>query len=167
MMDPAICVTYDQSVDDEGFNKLVLECKTSFEHAMDDDFNTPEAIASLFEFTNAVNKYLEEHSQISKDAVRKALEVFLSIGNVLTLFQEKLSIDDKFILETLREILKKYDQSSGDLDSVETIMNCLIEIRETARKERQWVIADSIRDDLSCLGFEIQDTAEKTVWRKR
>ena len=167
MSDPAVCVTYDRFTDDEGFISLIQTCKSSFEKAMDDDFNTPEAIAVLFEFTNAANKYLETHPKISMDAARKTLDIFLSLGNVLTLFQEKPSKDEDSLLEPLKDVLKKYDQSDENLDSVDDIMNRLIKIRQNARNDKRWDIADGIRDDLSCLGFEIQDTTDKTVWRKR
>jgi len=167
MSDPAVCVTYDKSMEDEGFISIIQSCKSSFEKAMDDDFNTPEAIAVLFEFTNAANKYLEEHEKISMDAARKTLDIFLRLGNVLTLFQEKPSKNEGSILEPLIEVLRKYDQTGENLDSVDDIMNRLIEIRQNARNDKKWDIADGIRDALSCLGFEIQDTTDKTVWRKR
>jgi len=167
LMDPTICMTYDHSNDDAEYKKIVETCNKSFEYAMDDDFNTPEAIAVLFEFVNASNKFLEDHPNITMDAARNAHHTFVSLGKVLTLFQDKRKDDDGAVIEPLREIMKKYDPNAVDQNSVDDIMERLLEIRKNARREKQWNVADSIRDDLSCLGFEIQDTAEKTFWRKR
>jgi cysteinyl-tRNA synthetase len=166
LIDHTVCSSFEPSNNDE-FKEIIETFKNSFEQAMDDDFNTPEAIAVIFEFVNNTNKYLENNPKISMNLVRDALQTYLSLANILTIFQEKQHEDDETIIKPLQELLKKYDQDVKNLGSIAEIMNRLIEIRQLARNEKQWNIADSIRDELLCLGFEIQDTSDKTVWRKR
>ncbi len=143
-----------------------------FETAMDDDFNTPQAIAALFEFVNDSNRFLDSHSTATQELMSYALETLLSIGQVLTLFQgdhaQETQITDKTVVTHLRRLLEKYNpELSVDTLDAEEILDSLLQVREQARTNKNWKVADSIRDALSELGFEIQDTDEGPVWRKK
>jgi len=140
--------------------------KSDFESAMDDDFNTPQAIAVIYEFVNKSNKYLEDSSDGS--LCKYALDMLVSLGNVLTLFQPKEGksddLDDSLLVD-IQKILKKVGKKTDEKD-IAKLLDLLLELREEARKNKDWDLADSIRNDLKEIGFEIQDTAEGPVWRK-
>jgi cysteinyl-tRNA synthetase len=168
LVDPTICATEQQHPEsEEEFDTIIDEFSLSFEQAMDDDFNTPEAISVIFEFANKSNRYLESHPNISVAMAQKALDTFTKLGYVITLFQDEKTSDDGSVLQALNEILKKYDPGADTLSSSEKIMDRLLQIRQQARAEKQWAVADGIRDDISCVGYEIQDTQDGPVWRKK
>ena len=144
------------------YYNAILDFRKKFEEAMDDDFNTPEAIASIFDFVKATNKYFVECEEENKNLCAYALDILAKTGNVLTLFQKK---EEKYDVKPLISIAKKYG-GKGE-GSFEEIMKEILEIRENARKDKNWKMADAIRDELSNLGFEIQDTADGPKWRKK
>jgi len=158
--------TTDECEKDSEFRNIIDELKTSFEHAMDDDFNTPEAVAVMFEFVNKTNKYLEFHPDLCCSIAKEALDTFIRLGEILTLFQGSKKDDDSNVIKSLNDVLSKYDPDFCALETVDEIMDQILLLRKKARNEKKWDVADNIRDDVSGLGFEIQDTSDGTVWRK-
>ena len=152
--------------EEEVYLMNIKDFKEKFESAMDDDFNTPEAVAVMFEFVNKTNKYLESNPELCRSIAKDALDTFILLGRILTLFQEGKKDDDGFMIKALNDILCKYDSNIGVLKNVDELMDQLLLLRKKARDEKKWDVADNIRDDISCLGFEIQDTSDGTVWRK-
>jgi cysteinyl-tRNA synthetase len=137
---------------------------------MYDDFNTPRAFASLFEFVNKNNKFFEQHPEPMPALCRHALDVLIRIGLVLTLFQDKQSINhaaDADLLPQLQSLLQSLGKTIISPVSVDALMQILLAAREDARKKRNFTTADHIRERLWQLGFEIQDTATGPVWRKK
>ena len=123
----------------------------TFRAAMDDDFNTPEAIAVLFDLANQVNRLRESDA---KAAGEKAA-VLKKLANVLGL----LEADPEAFLQ------------SGAGDAADTAgdaarIEALIEARKTAREEKNWAEADRIRDELDEMGVVLEDKDGKTVWRR-
>ncbi|MFL2941354.1 MAG: cysteine--tRNA ligase [Candidatus Poseidoniales archaeon] len=120
----------------------VTSCSGSFEDAMNDDFNTREALASLFQFSRIVNS--SNLDNMSKETHSKLIRIFESFGHkVLGLF------------------------ASNDLDSDFVFkIESLIESRDKARVAKNWVKSDSIREQLSELGIQIEDLPEGTKWRR-
>ena len=107
---------------------------------MDDDFNTADAITVLFELSKDLNTNLNINS--SKEVLSKALEVLRELGAPLGILQKS---------------------TKGSLeDEVET----LIEARQKARKERDFAMADKIRDDLKARGIILEDTPQGVRWKK-
>jgi cysteinyl-tRNA synthetase len=98
---------------------------------------------------------------------QQGLEIFAAIGNVLTLFQDEPqeSVDSSALIQ-LQKVAQQYNISVDDEKNVEQLMSLLLARREQARKEKQWDVADGIRNALQQLGFEIQDTDTGPVWRK-
>jgi cysteinyl-tRNA synthetase len=121
-----------------------------FRQAMDDDFNTPRAIAVLFELVSAANK-LTGNADFLPDAA--ALEA-LSDARVLTI--------------RLAEVLgiKLAPEPTVHDTLAPQLMNLLIRLRATARKEKNFAMADAIRNQLSEIGIVLEDTPQGTVWRK-
>ncbi len=118
-----------------------------FKQAMDDDFNTPEALAVLFDLANQVNRLREKDlsAAIQKAAVLKKL------ANVLGL------------LETDPEhFLQAGAAESSDAEKIEA----LIVARKEARENKDWAAADRIRDQLDAMGIVLEDKDGKTVWRR-
>ncbi|MEC7686914.1 MAG: DALR domain-containing protein, partial [Candidatus Thermoplasmatota archaeon] len=110
--------------------------------AMNDDFNTREAIAALFQLSRISNNY--DYSVIDNEVLNEVIEIFEVYGNgVLGLF----TVD------------------ALDLN-LESKIEQLILDRDEARKSKDWSKSDSIRDKLMSMGIEIQDTPKGTKWRK-
>jgi len=145
------------------FLEEVKKFKENFEKAMDDDFNTPKAIAELFSFIKVTNKYLKNKT-ISSEAAKKAYSTLLQLGRILTLFQEE-KIESE-IKEKLLKLAEKYEiKVEAEVDA-DTLIDKILKIRENARKNKEWSKADTIRAELTQLGVEIEDTKEGTRWRK-
>jgi cysteinyl-tRNA synthetase len=157
------------NADEKNFIKIIDDFKTEFEKAMDDDFNTPQAVSTIFEFVNKINKFLEIDYELNKSLYRYALDVLINLGNILTLFQPSLvksEISNNAISKKIKNIILKYEKDVKD-KNIEKLLDILLEIREKARNKKDWNISDSIRRELDEIGFEIQDTADGPVWRKK
>lgn len=115
--------------------------KKRFEEAMNDDFNTPEALSALFELVRETNRRIEAKT-INKKSLEKVLQTFLELGGVLGLFFE-------------REVEKLS----------EALLEILIDAREQARTSKMWAISDSIRDNLQEIGIVLEDTPKGTRWK--
>ncbi|MGD8430197.1 MAG: cysteine--tRNA ligase [Ectothiorhodospiraceae bacterium] len=121
--------------------------RTRFQGAMDDDFNTPEALAVLFDLAREVNRRREAGSP---DAASLGGEL-RNLASVLGLLQ-----DDP------EDFLK--GGGSGDLTDQE--IDDMLAQRAAARKDRDFARADRIRDELQERGIILEDTPQGTVWRR-
>ena len=129
----------DQSPDE--LLKAIESCYLDFSDAMNDDFNTREALAVLFQFSRLVNGYQLE--VLAKNLQDNILDVFVNLGGeVLGLFS-KVEVDSEF----------------------KTQIEELINQRKAARKVKDWNKSDKIRDKLMSLGVEIEDTSSGTTWK--
>lgn len=115
---------------------------TDFHAAMADDFNTPKAIAILFDLTREIHQ-LRNNQQLQK--VQQQCALLKHLGKSLGLLQE----DPELFLK-----------SGVDAQKVEM----LIAARNEARKNKLWSEADKIRDELINMGIVIEDTANGTIW---
>ena len=111
-----------------------------FEKAMDDDFNTADAIAAIFELVKYANTTATAES--SKEYLRGLLDRIVKLGDVLVL-----------ILDKKEELL------DADIEK-------LIEERQAARKAKDFARADAIRDELLEKGIILKDTREGVQWKK-
>ena len=119
----------------------------SFKQAMDDDFNTPEALAVLFDLANQVNRLREKDE---KAAIQKAA-VLKKLANVLGLLEKDA---DEFLHSAA-------GQGDDDVD-----IDALIEARNAARENKNWAEADRIRNELDAMGIVLEDKDGKTNWRR-
>lgn len=155
--------------DEKEYFKAINDFKSGFESAMDDDFNTPQAVSVIFDFINDSNRFFEKGTQPNTVLCHFALDNLLKVGNILTLFQPpKVKIDmyDDTLMEQIKKIASKYETDVKG-KTLEESMDLLLNAREEARKNKDWNKADEIRNDLDVLGFEIQDTNSGPVWRKK
>ena len=112
-----------------------------FVEAMDDDFNTAQAIAVLFELAKEINRGAEGGMHIAE-----AQYTLLKLAGVLGL------------------TLKEKTQPTSD---AEAFVSLLASIRDDLRQNRQWQLADKIRKGLADLGVTLEDTPEGTRWKYR
>ena len=121
----------------DGFNKY----REQFISAMDDDLNTADAIASIFELVRDINTNVVGKTP-SKALVEGAIAMFDELTGVLGLV---------------------YNRKTETLDSD---VEALIEARTNARKEKNWAEADRIRDQLKEMGIVLEDTAQGVKWHR-
>ncbi|MBN1487279.1 MAG: cysteine--tRNA ligase [Anaerolineae bacterium] len=118
-----------------------------FKTAMDDDFNTPQAIAVLFEFAKEVNRYLEQDIEGSRGTLTAMDKMFRDLGGqVLGIIPQRL--EEKVQSET-----------------VNGLVELLMKLRQDYRKAKDWSHADEIRDRLTELGILLEDGPDGTSWR--
>ncbi len=118
-----------------------------FIEKMDDDVNTPEAMAVLFELSHEINR-LREQDVPQAAALAQLLKQLAAVLGVLQ------HDPDWFLTQGADE------QESEQIES-------LIEQRNQARSAKDWALADQLRDQLDAMGVSIEDTAQGTLWRKR
>ncbi len=139
---------------DNGLSANIKRLADEFDDAMDDDFNTAEAIASLFKMANEINSLIE-HDKIDKNSNEKDKHQLLS--NISVLLQKAQLLG---LFETRpSEIIKD--------DMTENLIMLLIEVRNEARKQKQFAIADMIRDKLADIGIQLKDSKDGTKWERK
>jgi len=151
------------------FLNTIKEFQEEFEAAMNDDFNTPKAFASLFEFVNKTNRFFEQNQKPNPELCHLALDIYLKTGSVLTLFQSQthtLIQNDSEVTNALQKLLLTYGKTL-DTTTIDALLQSLLDARQDARTKKDYKTADDIRKNLESLGFEIQDTAHGPVWRKK
>jgi cysteinyl-tRNA synthetase len=121
----------------------------AFRREMDDDFNTPRALALIFDEVRALNRLLDEKKSQGIEAKSAALR---TICDTLGLLRAGYADAKK------QRFLKK-----GDLTIVQIEEG--INLRNQARQKKNWQEADRIREALSQHGVVLEDTAEGTVWK--
>lgn len=119
-----------------------------FEDAMDDDLNTPKAVASIFDFVKAFNKTIAENKDINVEFYQKAKE---------------------FLDKTAEGVLGIIDYSEEKSESAgldNELMELFIKLRKEAKADKNYALADKIRDELKEIGIELKDSKEGTSWNK-
>ncbi len=146
----------DLSEADREFAQAIDAAQESFTSSMDDDFNTAGAVAAIFSLSTAANTYLADHAQdISPAVVLRAADMLSELCGVLgiELEQAKNELPDG--------ILKLAHEVCGyDGDDKEDAASIILAAREEARAQKQWDIADAIRDGIGALNLVIEDTAQ-------
>ena len=122
------------SASGNGWNELdttIQTARTNFENAMDNDLNTPEALAVIFELMNVVNKNFDN---LSSDDAKKVADLMMSFDTVLGILPEK---QERTLTAEERELIDK---------------------RQAARIAKDWATADTLKAELIAKGIEIKDT---------
>jgi len=139
------------------FLQKMCEYRDRFLEAMDDDFNTGGAIGVLFELRKAIGAFIAEKTlnagETPEDAdvttLTTAMTVLKELAGILGIFQQPPEPPD-----------------AGDDEFTEHLMQLLIDVRGIARKNKQFDIADAIRDRLNELNITLEDRPEGTTWRR-
>jgi len=128
--------------------------KTAFEEAMNEDFNTAEALAVLFNLSREVNSLLNMDEEVSEGVLSK-IDSFYRVygGDVLGIITEKT--------------VQHGSDGAGAYKLEDDLIKTLIDTRNELRSSKQWELADKVRDRLSGLGIIIEDKKDKAAWRKK
>lgn len=138
----------ERGEDEEAFLAQVRDAKRRFEEAMDDDFNTPLAIAAIFDMVKAINVYVNKNESIEAAAKKEVYET------LRVLLEDVLGIKVE---------VKRAEAPRSDL--INSLMELILEIRQDMRRRKEWKISDEIRDRLQKIGFIIEDTPQGTKWK--
>ena len=114
------------------------DCRKKFRNAMDDDLNTADAIASIFDIVYLANTKLTSAS--GKEAINLCLSLIRELGDVLGLFVREKN------------------------NSLDKEVEALIKERNEARKNKDWATADAIRDKLKEMNIVLKDTPDGVKW---
>ena len=118
----------------------VAKCKDKFESAMDDDFNTADAISAIFDMVKLANS--NGNAQSSKEFIKELRENIVTLSDILGL-----------------KVVKAEELLDDDIDA-------LIKERQEARKAKDFKRADEIRDELLSKGIVLEDTREGVRWKR-
>lgn len=122
--------------------KQVDSYRDKFTEAMDDDLNTADAISAIFELAKFMNTNIQEES--SKEFVQKNLDIFNELTGVLNIAQKSTEEDDG-LTEKVEELIAK---------------------RAEAKKNKDFSLADQIREELTNMGISIEDTRQGVKWKR-
>jgi cysteinyl-tRNA synthetase len=129
------------------FQRGLLQYKSRFIEAMDDDFNTPVALAVVFEMANEIEKFAETQKKINKEVLKEVVGTFKELGGILGIFQK--------------------EATSTSTEVVTNLVGLVIELRQKFRENKDYEMSDLIRSKLGTLGFSLQDTPDGAIWKTR
>lgn len=133
----------DASIDVAAFTSRLRE-------AMDDDFNTPQAVAVLFDLSREVNTILNAGTPCTAASLQAIDRVYREFGGtVLGLIPDELSAGSS---------------SNGALEA--GLIQLLIDIRKEVRAQKLWGLSDAIRDGLKSVGITLEDKKDGTTWKR-
>lgn len=125
------------------------ELRAAFDEAMDDDFNTALAISQLFALSKEINIYYQDVTAgkaFDAENFAKVKNVWDAMAGIIGLFEQQ--------------------EEAADDGLTEKLMELIISIRQDARKNKNWAIADKIRDDLKVAGIALEDTKNGVRWKR-
>ena len=122
------------------------ELETRCREALDDDLNSPMAISALFDWVRIINQLVEGQQRITAADLEKLREIVRRyVFDILGLRDEKAA-------------------SAGGKDLVTPLVNMLLDLRQTAKTEKNWALSDKIRDELTAIGIRVKDRKDGCDW---
>ncbi len=135
---------------DPEFAGTIEQQKTRFAEALNNDFNTPQALAALFDFNRAVNTLINGDQPVSAATLKAIDETYRTLGgDILGLIPADVSAVE--------------GTSAKGLD--DELIRLLIDLRAAARKNKDYATSDAIRNRLTEIGVMLEDRADGTVWK--
>ncbi len=127
---------------DEALKQALTEAQNRFVRAMDDDFNTADALGVLFDLARSCNIYIKEAHPYNRQLLEETLRFYRETNDIFEIIDISLppSLDDE--------------------------INAMIARRDEARANKDFVTADQIRDQLQQQGIVLEDTPHGTRWKK-
>ena len=142
-----------QGEPDAGFLARVAALRARFEAAMDDDFNTPQALAALNELRAALNEERERvrrGGRTGRDFVA-GVDVLVTLGKVLGFPMRG----------------RRAERAQSFAPEWQARVSALVRERDDARKRREWKRADALRAELDALGVSLEDSPTGTTWKPK
>ena len=133
----------EEIITDHEFIDIIKKFDEKFEYAMEDDLNTPMALASIFDQIRETNKYIDSN------------------GKSLGVKTSHISLKKKLIDVIGIEI--GYENKSATNDLTEKLIDLLLNLRKEAREAKNFHLSDKIRDELKVIGVEIKDNKDGTT----
>ena len=125
-----------------------------FEDAMSDDFNTALATSSMFGLAKEINIYYQAVTS------REGVVCQEAIAEVKRIF--------KFMTDVIGVLEKAWEGNTGtNAAEYEELMQVILSVRQACREQKQWALADCIRDRLAEIGITIEDSPQGARWKKR
>lgn len=139
------------------FEEKISSYKKKIESGLNDDFNTPVVIATIFELVrdfNTLTAELKQKNPLLHSAAKQFLEFIAYYGSLLSLFQEN---PETFLKQLHLILIKEKNINTSQIED-------FIHERNQARVNKNYARSDEIRDNLLKLGIHIQDTPSGTNW---
>ena len=137
----------EPSQTDAELYSAIESMRSQFTDAMDNDFNTAQAIGSIFSLVSHVNKSINSSNGVSQYTYANAYKVLTETCQVLGIY-------------TMNE-----QDTDNTVEYLDPLIELLLEIRQNARNQKDWDTSDKIRDRLKELNIQIQDTREGASWK--
>ncbi len=126
----------------------LVQYKSAFLAAMDDDFNTPQAIAVLFDLSRDVNQMLANNAPVNASSLRHILDLYEELaGRILG-----LSLGA--------------EAEGDDAEIIDGLMKLILDIRSDIRAQKMYALSDKIRSGLQALGIVVEDRKGETTWHR-
>jgi cysteinyl-tRNA synthetase len=123
------------------FEDFLMDTRKRFEDAMNDDFETPQALAAVFDLVKEVNRRIDAGT-LTRGSKERVMTLLTRLDTVLGVLVSSVN------------------------EEIDHEIMTLIEKREQARKEKDWKTSDEIRDELLRKGIQLEDTPGGTIWKK-
>lgn len=134
--------------------QIAKQAVQNFHDAMDDDFNTALAISVMFGLAKEINVY---YNAVVAVKIQHTIEGYKAIREAFFMMANIMGILGK----------EKEDKMGGSEELIEQLMNIIIDIRQHARQNKDWTIADKVRDSLGEVGIILEDSSQGVRWKKR
>ena len=146
------------STKEESYASILEELKEKFDAALDDDFNTAQALGYVFEAVRHINNFLVAEKKATtlhtSEILQTSKKVFNHFGNILGILQD--DPDHYFRRDKEKESRKR----GLNIEEIEN----LIKERQAARAAKNWARADTIRDELAKIRVIVKDSNNTTSW---
>jgi len=150
--------------------KVLLEnSKLRFVEAMDEDFNTAQAIGVLFELIKEANKTMDQELNndgklVLKDIYKFIKTILIGVLGVKIVVENQIKDLSVELIELIKEVNIENPLEENTGNSTIELIEFLIEKRKNAKKNRNFALSDEIRDRMAKIGVKIKDGREKTTW---
>ena len=132
------------------FSQKIDEFDKKFEVAMDEDMNTPQALATIFDQIRETNKFISTNeSEFST--------IYSEIKKSYDSLKQKIENVFGIVIETENSMK---EEESENMELTKKLIELLIKLRSEARSEKNFKLSDEIRDELKKLGVEIKDNRD-------
>ncbi len=138
----------------------------NFTDSMDEDLNTSKALAVIFDTVTRLNKSLNDKDV---NSINKYVSILLTLTNVMGFNIEKEKLSEEELQNKLNSVINQFDFLTEEDKNLKgyALMEKIIEYRNRARQEKNWTIADKVRNLLDSINIVLKDTKEATTWEEK